>query len=122
MVQKPIDVKDNRSNASIEGEFALTSKLSIRGSSMWQRTHGGLRFGSPSGAPNDVNTAERLFQHDRLLRDNNWRVGTGATYSFERLDVFVSYIDYVSGTDTHAGHAFTAGFSIPFELARKSHK
>ena len=34
---------------------------------------------------------------------------------FGGLDVFVSYIAYVSGTDTHAGRVVTAGVSWPFE-------
>jgi len=31
------------------------------------------------------------------------------------VDVFVGYIAYVGGTDTHAGRAFTMGVSLPFE-------
>jgi hypothetical protein len=32
------------------------------------------------------------------------------------MDVFASYIAYVSGTDSHAGRALTLGVSWPFEL------
>ena len=50
------------------------------------------------------------------MRDNYWHVGGGVSYSFSRMDVFASYIAFVGGTDTHAGGAFTAGISWPFEL------
>ena len=77
---------------------------------MWQRTHGGLRF------PADVTTPELFRQHDRLLRDNNWRVGAGLSYSWPQLDVFASSIEYIAGANTHAGRVFTAGVSWPFGL------
>ena len=119
-VERAIDIPNNRSNATVEGAFLLTRKLSTRGLVSWQRTHGGLRFGSPTSAtlrfPGEVNTPERLAQHDRLMRDNYWHVGAGVSYSFSRMDVFASYIAFVGGTDTHAGGALTAGISWPFEL------
>lgn len=119
-VEQVLDIPNNRSNAVIEGAFLLTRKLSARGLLSWQHTHGGLRLGSLPPAdiliPGDVNTPERILQHDRLLRDNNWRVGAGVSYSLSHLDVFGSYIEYVSGTDSHAGRAVTAGISWPFEL------
>jgi len=119
-VERVIDIPNNRSNATLEGAFLLTRKLATRGWVSWQRTHGGLRFGSPPPAsllfPGEVNTPARLAQHDRLLRDNYWHVGGGVSYSFSRMDVFASYIAFVGGTDTHAGGAITAGISWPFEL------
>jgi hypothetical protein len=119
-VERVIDIPNNRSNATMEGAFLLTRKLSARGLVSWQHTHGGLRFGSPTSAtlpfPGEVNTPERLAQHDRLLRDNYWHVGGGVSYSFSRTDVFASYIAFVGGTDTHAGKALTLGISWPFQL------
>ena len=55
-------------------------------------------------------------QDDRLIKDNNFHISGGAAYSFPRFDVFALYLHYVSGTDTHAGRAITAGVSWPFEL------
>jgi hypothetical protein len=98
----------------------LTTKLLVRGLSLWQRTHGGLRVGSdpPSalGFAGEVNSSERRLEHDRLLRDNYWHLGTGVSYSLPRVDLFGSYIEYVKGTDSHAGRVFTVGASWPFEL------
>jgi hypothetical protein len=119
-VERTLDIGNNRSNATVEGAFLVTNKLLVRGLSLWQHTHGGLRFGSPTSSsvppPGDVNTQDRLFEHDRLLRDNNWRFGAGATYSFQKMDIFGTYIYYASGTDTHSGRAFTFGVSFPFQI------
>ena len=120
-VERVIDIPNNRSNASVEGTYLLLKrKLAARGIASWQRTHGGLLFGSPPPAslqfPGEVNTPERLLEHDRILRDNYFHAGGGLSYSFPRMDVFVSYIAFVSGTDTHAGRALTLGVSWPFEF------
>ena len=114
------DVPNNRSNGTVEGGFLITRRLAVRGLLLWQRVHGGLRFGGADlEFPGDVNTPERMFHHDRLLRDNNWRLGAGVTYSLRQMDVFASYIEFVHGTDSHAGRAFTTGVSWPFELGRR---
>jgi len=122
-VERVLDIPNNRSNATVEGRYMLLrGKLAVRGFGLWQRTHGGLRFGSLPPAslevPGEVDTPERLFEHDRLLRDNNFRAGGGFSYAFPSMDVFASYIYYVSGTDTHAGGALTLGMSWPFEFRR----
>jgi hypothetical protein len=121
VVERVLDIPNNRSNAAFEGRYALfRGRLTLRGFTMWQVTHGGLRTGSLSPSttlpfPGEVNTDERRDQHDRLLRDNYFHAGAGASYSFVGMDVFASYIAYVNGTDTHAGNAVTAGVSWPFE-------
>jgi hypothetical protein len=119
-VQRPLGLKNDRSNMKLQAGYVLTRRLFVQGLSLWQRTHGGLRFGSPTlpdlPPPGEVNTPERLDEHDRLLRDNNWRFGGGATYSFEKVDLFGTYVHYATGTDAHAGGALTAGVSIPFSL------
>lgn len=121
-VERVIDIPNNRSNGTFEGSYLLTKKLAARGFVSWQRTHGGLRLGLVPPAdflfPGDLNTPERLFQHDRLLRDNYWHTGGGASYSFSRMDVFASYTAFVAGSDTHTGRAVTFGISWPFQLGR----
>jgi hypothetical protein len=115
-----LGIPDNRSNAGFEGAYLIKKRLALRGYSTWQRTHGGLRLGSIPPAtlvfPGEVDTPELLAQHDRLLRDNNWRAGGGLAYSFDRMDIFAAYLAYISGADTHAGGALTVGFSVPFHL------
>jgi len=118
-VQRVLDVPNNRSNMLLESVYVVRGKLAMQGFSAWQRTHGGLRSGSIPPAelvfPGDINTPEYLAEHDRLLRDNNWRLGGGIAYSFERMDVFDNYTAYMRGTDTHAGGAITVGISVPFQ-------
>lgn len=118
-VERVLDVPNNRSNATIAISYHVQRGLSARGLLSWQRTHGGLRIGSPAPSnllpPGDVNTPERLAEHDRLLRDNNLHAGGTLSYQFPQLEVFASYVSFVSGTDTHAGRAITLGVSFPFE-------
>jgi hypothetical protein len=124
VVERVLAIPNNRSNATVEGAVRVTRKLSARGSFSWQRTHGGLRFGSLPGsalpAPADVDTVEKLAQHDRLLRDNYVHAGTSVAYALPGVDMFASYVGYVSGTDSHAGHVVTVGMSWPFEWHRGS--
>jgi len=121
-VEQTLDIPNNRSNAHLSVSLLVRRPWSVQGELMWQRTHGGLRIGSPLSSellpPGEVNTSERLEQHDRLLRDNSTHVGATVSYQFPRFDVFGSYRAFVSGTDTHAGRALTAGINCPFDLRR----
>jgi hypothetical protein len=118
-VEKVTGISTNRSNVNMEGDYLVKRKLLVRGQVLWQRTHGGLRFGSPTSTelpfPGEV-TPELFSQHDRILRDNYWHAGGGLGYSFPRVDLFATYTAFVGGTDTHAGRALTFSFSVPFWL------
>lgn len=118
-VEKVLAISHDRSNIGLVSAYQATRRLSARGEVSWQRTHGGLRAGSSTGhpfpLPGEIGLdPERLGQHDRLLRDNNWRLGGSGAYSLNKLDVFASYLHYMGGSDTHAGHALTIGVSWPF--------
>jgi hypothetical protein len=119
-VEEVLDVPNDRSNAALESAFSVTRQLAARLLLSWQRVHGGLRLGSPSAdpflPPGEVDTPARLFEHDRLLRDNNFRLGAGVSYSLPRMDVFASYVELLRGTDSHGGRAITVGVSWPFEI------
>jgi len=112
-------------HARVEASYVIKRKLEVNGQAFWQRTHGGLRFGSPTSAelpfPGEVNTPDLLYQHDRIMRDNYWHSGGGLAYSFRRFDVFATYIAFVGGTDTHAGRAVTISFVAPFRLGSLHH-
>ncbi len=60
-------------------------------------------------------TEEQISQYDRIIKDNNFHINGGVSYSLPKVDVFASYVHYAGGTDTHVGHAITAGLSFPFE-------
>jgi hypothetical protein len=107
-VEKVLDLPNNRSNMGVEAAVLATRKLSARAGLAWQRSHGGLRS-------TEVVTDEQYSQYDRLIKDNNFHITGGASYSLRKVDVFASYVYYMAGTDTHVGHAVTTGLSIPFE-------
>jgi hypothetical protein len=113
IVEKVLDLPNNRSHTAIEGAFAASRQLSVAGVALWQHTHGGLRY------PIDVLGFDgRPEQHDRLLRDNSMHVGGRVSYAFRRfkVDLFGSYIAFVNGTNTHAGRAVTVGITRWFGL------
>lgn len=117
-VEKVLGIPNDRSSWSLAIGWAPTRRLHLHAEARWQRTHGGLRVGSPTGdpflPPGEVDTPERVAEHDRLLRDNSFHLGGGASFSFGSFDVFLSHTSFVSGTDTHAGHAWTAGLTYAF--------
>jgi hypothetical protein len=119
-VEKITGIATNRSNGRMGVNYLVNRSLAVRGQAFWQRTHGGLRFGSPPPAdllfPGEVNTPDLLYQHDRVMRDNYWHAGGGVGYSFSRFDVFATYIAFVAGSDTHAGRALTISVVVPFRL------
>lgn len=124
-VEKALDdVSLNRSNVYLEVGYPLTRSLYVRGSGIWQTTHGGLRFGSPTGdpflPPGELNTPERLAQRDRLLRTKYWHLGGGLAYSTGPADVFVSVEKYVWGRETHNGIAYTAGSTWYFDFSKRT--
>jgi hypothetical protein len=119
-VEQVLDVPNNRSNASAEVDFQLLESVSVQVGVSRQVTHGGLRAGvdppPPEGYPwGEITTPELFREHDRLLRDNYWRLGAGLTYSLARVELFASYLEFLGGSDTHAGRALTFGVSVPFE-------
>src|SRR5262245_7415132 len=107
-VEQVLGLPNNRSNITLETGIIASRELSGRISFLWQRSHGGLRS-------TEFETDEQALQFDRLVRDDSLHVAGGVTYSFPRFDVFANYAHYVNGTDTHAGHALSAGVSWPFE-------
>lgn len=108
IVETVLDLPNNRSNIAIDADILATRKLSTRVGAAWQRSHGGLRS-------TEMVTEEQYSQYDRILKDNNVHITGGVSYSLPRVDVFASFVHYAAGTDTHVGHAITAGLSIPFE-------
>ncbi len=118
-VEQVLSIPNNRSNAALEGDVMLTPRVTVRGLVLWQRTHGGLRAGAPPPAdlefPGEINSPERIAEHDRLLRDNYVHAGVGASYEATGFDLFASMLFFATGTDTHTGRALTVGISLPFD-------
>jgi len=80
----------------------------------WQRTHGGLRF------PFDVQPfPERYTEFHRLLRDNYFQAGLGASYTWRAWELSLSFMKTANGTNTHAVHVYTATAGRSFRLRRR---
>lgn len=108
-VEKVLDLSLDRSNAMIGVGYEVTPRFSASAQLYWQRTHGGLRS-------TEIVTDQQWQQYDRIVRDNSFHAGVSVSYSFDRLDIFGSYVEFVDGRDTHVGRAVTTGVSWPFEL------
>ena len=108
LVEEVVDLPNNRSNFAIEAGYLASRKLVTRLAFSWQRSHGGLRS-------SDTFTEEQFLQYDRILKDNNFHITGGMSYSLPKIDLFGYYVHYAGGTDTHVGHAMNVGVSWPFE-------
>jgi len=120
-VERFLGIPNNRSNGVVELGYSVTRRLYLHADGTWQYTHGGLRFGSPSGDPlplpgemSILDTPEKLQEFHRLFKNNYWQAGGGVSYSVGAFDVFASFTKYVWGTDTHDGQAYTVGASWYF--------
>lgn len=113
-VEKPLpDVPIDRSIGFIQLGYAPMPRLYLSAGGNGQRTHGGLRVGSPTGnpfpVPGELNTPQRFAQRDRLLQANYWQLGGGVSYSAGPIDVFASFSKYVWGRNAHNGQDFNVG-------------
>ena len=108
-VEEVLDLSLNRSNAYISFDYLFTRRLSAGLQFYWQYTHGGLKS-------NEFETDEQWMEYDRIIKDNSFHIGGLVAYSFSRLDVFFSYVEFIDGEDTHLGRSFTIGASVPFEF------
>jgi hypothetical protein len=109
-VQRDLGIPLNRSNAIIDLGYSLIPSVTVRAIGTWQRTHGGLR-----GFPEFGTSVDLLQNHDRLLRDNNERLGGGVIYGLSRsIDLSATVITVLGGTSTHYGAGITAGMNWSF--------
>jgi hypothetical protein len=122
-VQKALDdIPIDRSNLFLDLGYPLSERLYVRGTGVWQHTHGGVRAGSASGhpfpLPGELNTPLRFSQRDRILRTHYWQLGGGVSYSAGPLDLFASFMKYVWGRDAHNGQVYNVGSTWYFDLAQ----
>jgi hypothetical protein len=120
-VEKALDdVSVNRSNVFVDLGYAASRRLYVRGAWLWAHTHGGLRFGSPTGdpffPPGEYDTPERRLERDRLGRVRYMQLVGGVAWNAGPVDVFASYANYVWGRDAHNGWAISLGGSWYFGL------
>ena len=77
LVEKVLDLPNNRSNMALETGFQATRRLATRLGFTWQRSHGGLRS-------TEFTTVEEYEQYDRIIRDNHFHIAGGVAYLIPR--------------------------------------
>ncbi len=122
-VQKFAGIGMNRSNEDLDVGYFASPKLNLRAVLSWQQSYGGItadRIFSPAGPPvRNPNISDVLWvNHDRLLRDDYFRAGLGATMSIaDRAAVYATAMKMVSGTNSHYGYLYAIGVSRTFNGA-----
>ena len=113
IVERVLDISHNRSNVEGDISYSFADRLTARLILTGQRTYGGLRF------PDDVEPfTERYTEFHRLLRDNSFHAGAGASFALREWDVSFSFLKTVSGNNTHDVHVYTLAAGRSFRLRR----
>jgi hypothetical protein len=113
IVERVLDVSNNRSNGLAQAAFALSNGFSTRAIVSWQRSHGGLRM------PADVidpQHPERLTEFHRMLRDNYLHTGVGVSFSRGSWDVSGSVLVTARGSNSHDVRVFSVTVGRLFEF------
>ena len=113
-VQHLYGVSLNRSNAELEGGYAVTPIVSLRGLVAWQHTHGGLTYAETLdgafGTDTQPGVPELFLDHDRLLAARYWHIGGGATISLtDTIDLDAAVVTFPAGADSHYGVGMSVG-------------
>ena len=115
-------VSTDRINGSLSLGYFLTPALSLSVSGIFQNTYGGLSVDylfNPEGLPNPDVPAVEFFEHDRLLAEDNVRLGVGASYALgPSWSVNAGYATVVDGSATHYGDTYVMGLQWIVSAAR----
>ncbi|MGH9503788.1 MAG: hypothetical protein ACRD20_13125 [Terriglobales bacterium] len=113
IVQKPNNIPLNHNNVDLEMGYFLPHSLAVRGFGNWLHTNGGITIEQALMSP-------QLFPvHDRILAATYWHLGVGGNYALtESLDLSLSYVTYLAGTNTHFGRGITIGMAWDFNTVR----
>lgn len=111
--QRALDISHNRSNVAMDAGYTFVNRLAGHLILSLQRTHGGLLF------PVDVEPfPERYTEFHRLLDDDYFQAGGGASYTLSDWDLSFSFLRTVSGMNTHDVHVYTVTAGRSFRLRR----
>jgi hypothetical protein len=113
-VERVLDISHNRSNAALDTSYTLRNGLAGHFILAWQRTHGGVSI-----VPDQISGRPELYtEFHRLLRDDYFHGGAGASYAVRTWDLSFSFMKTVSGDNTHDVHVYTVAASRSFRLRR----
>lgn len=115
LVEQVLDFSHNRSNAGLDAGYTFPKHLTGHVILAWQRTHGGVRISEVQ----DSLAAPALYtEFHRLLRDNYFHAGAGASYSWREWDLSFSFQKTISGDNTHDVHVYTVEAGRSFRVRR----
>lgn len=111
IVERALDISHNRSNVRLTPSYAFPRHIEGHMILAWQHTNGGLHF------PDDIQPyPERYSEFHRLLQDNYFQAGAGASFTWHDWDLSMAVLGTVSGSNTHnvRVYTFSAGHSFRF--------
>jgi hypothetical protein len=115
--ERALDIRHDRSNIGLDTEYALPNRLAGHVILSWQTTHGGLTL-----MPDDIQdspAAPAVYtEFHRLLQDNYFQAGAGASYAWRDWDLSFSFLKTISGNNTHDVHIYTMTAGRSFRLRR----
>ena len=115
LVEQVLDYSHNRSNVGLDVGYTLPKRLAGHVILSWQRTHGGVRIDEVQ----DNIAAPALYtEFHRVLRDNYFHAGAGASYTWREWDLSFSFQRTISGDNTHDVHVYTMEASRSFRIRR----
>jgi hypothetical protein len=116
-VERVLGISHNRSNVGLDAGYTFPKRLEGHLILSWQRTHGGVSVVPDEIAANPAGPALYTEFH-RVLRDNYFHAGAGASYTFREWDLSFSFQKTVSGDNTHDVHVYTLEASRSFRIRR----
>jgi len=115
LVEQVLDYSHNRSNVGLDVGYTFPKRLAGHLILSWQRTHGGVRIDEVQ----DNIAAPALYtEFHRVLRDNYFHAGAGASYTWREWDLSFSFQKTISGDNTHDVHVYTMEASRSFRIRR----
>lgn len=115
LVEQVLDFSHNRSNVGLDVGYHLPKGVAGHVILSWQRTHGGVRFVDIQ----DSIAAPAIYtEFHRLLRDNYFQAGAGASYTWRDWDLSFSFLKTISGDNTHDVHVYTVEAGRSFRVRR----
>jgi hypothetical protein len=121
-VERAIDeISVDRSNVFVDLGYAVNRRLYVRAAWLWQHTHGGKRFGSPSGnpfpPPGELDDGPGwLLENNRIRKVRDMQVVGGLAFAAGPVDLYASFTKYVWGRDAHNAYVFGTGATWYFGL------
>ena len=117
LVEQVLDYSHNRSNAGLDVGYTFPKRLAGHVIMSWQRTHGGVRI-LPDEIKENVAAPALYTEFHRLLRDNYFHAGAGASYTWREWDLSFSFQKTISGDNTHDVHVYTVEAGRSFRVRR----